>query len=237
VSGGGVSHGAWAGTPAVSLGNAMLEVTVLPKLGARIVSLRSRQTGREWLWQAKDGRGLFPSLPGTLFEAGPLAGIDECLPTIAPCVDAGRKLPDHGEAWTSSWSTEVADGTITNQLDLECLPLRLRRRLALAGNILRLDYELTNLGSATVRYLWALHPLLAWRPGDRIELHGNSPVQLTAVQGGRLVAGAQGAWPEPVSGVRLDRGDLGADRGVYCKAFLDTAQAPAIALVSGGDLF
>jgi len=217
------------------LGNATLEVTVLPTLGARIVSLRSRRTGREWLWRPTDGRGLFSSPRGTVFEAGPLAGIDECLPTIEPCVDAGRNLPDHGEAWTSSWSAEARDGEITNQLDLDCLPLRMRRRLTLAGNALRLDYELTNLADFAVRYIWALHPLLAWRPGDRIELHGDSPVRFTAVKGGQLIAGAQGVWPEPVSGVRLDRGELGTDDGAYCKAFLDTVRAPTIALVSDGE--
>jgi hypothetical protein len=143
-----ISHGICGGFPAVVLCNALVGATVLPTLGARIVSLRSLRTSREWLWRAADGRGLFSSSAGNVFESGPLAGMDECLPTIAPCVDAGRKLPDHGEAWTSSWSTEVNDGGITNQLNLDCLPLRLRRRLTLAGNTLRLNYELTNLGSS-----------------------------------------------------------------------------------------
>jgi galactose mutarotase-like enzyme len=223
------------GVPAVALRNASLDVTVLPTLGARIVSLRSRRTEREWLWRAEDGRGLFASPSEAAFERGPLAGIDECLPTVAPCDDFGRHLPDHGEAWTSAWSAETTGGGLINQLELRCVPLRLRRRLSLDGDTLRLEYELTNHGPQRTRYVWALHPLLVWRPGDRVELGGDSPVRLTALRGPRLLTNAAGLWPEPLPGVRLDRGELGAAQDVYCKAFLDTARARTIALISGGE--
>src|ERR1700690_4239136 len=79
------------------LNNEDVELAVVPELGAKIISLRNLRTGREWLWHPLDKVKLFKNHPGDEFCGSPLAGIDECLPTILPCAWRGRELPDHGE--------------------------------------------------------------------------------------------------------------------------------------------
>src|SRR6266481_4178400 len=89
------------------LSNQEVELAVVPELGARIISLKDLRTGREWLWHPTKGLKLFRNRAGENFESSPLVGMDECLPTIAPCCWRGRDLPDHGEVWATNWSLDL----------------------------------------------------------------------------------------------------------------------------------
>src|ERR1035438_5385336 len=91
-----------------SMCNEETELVIVPELGARIVSLKNLRTGREWLWFPRSGLKLFGNHWGEDFSRSPLAGIDECFPTIAPCVWDGRSLPDHGELWNTAWHVDDA---------------------------------------------------------------------------------------------------------------------------------
>jgi hypothetical protein len=72
------------------LNNGEVELAVVPELGAKIISLKNLRTGREWLWHPMGGLELFKNQAGDDFSTSPLVGIDECLPTIAPCSWQGR---------------------------------------------------------------------------------------------------------------------------------------------------
>ncbi len=83
------------------LGNEAVELAVVPELGARLVSLKDLRTGREWMWHPPGGLKLFRNRLGDDFSLSPLAGMDECPPTIAKCAWQGTELPDHGEVWSA----------------------------------------------------------------------------------------------------------------------------------------
>src|SRR5262249_53312681 len=103
----------------------------------------------------------------------PLFGMDECLPTIAPCCWNGRQLPDHGEAWFAAWSVDDEawrSGVLCTGVDLKISPFRFDRSIELIENQLRLDYHLVNRGHVEEQFLWAMHPLLQLEPGDQLEL-------------------------------------------------------------------
>lgn len=156
-----------------SIASGSVELTVVPQLGARILSLKNRQTGREWLWHPGDGLKLFANQAGDDFAASPLAGVDECIPTIAPCQWKGRNLPDHGEAWFAPWTVDAAGwmaGVLRTRVRFAVSPFELERTVSLVGSEVRLSYQLTNLGNDEECFLWALHPLLRIQPGDRLEL-------------------------------------------------------------------
>lgn len=148
-----------------------VEVAVVPKLGAKVVSLRNRRTGREWLYHRR--ARLFPNQPGDDFAAGTVSGWDECLPTIAPCRWRGRALPDHGEVWSVPCELDEAgwrSGVIRTSVRLAISPFQFARALELRGNTLHIDYVLSNLGGSPREFLWAMHPLLALQKGDELEL-------------------------------------------------------------------
>ncbi len=165
------------GFDVIGLFNTEIAVETVPALGARLLSLRDLVTGREWLWRPADHRGLFASRAGDAFESSPLAGADECLPTIAPCRLDRRDLPDHGECWAAAWtlaSPSEHRAKIQTTLELPVSPLRLERVLALHHRTARLDYTLTNLSDAPQPWLYAFHALFPIEPGDRVELPGGA---------------------------------------------------------------
>ncbi len=154
----------------VALDNGHLSLGVLPTLGGKVISLRSRG-GREWLWRPVGFRGYFPSPPGTAFQDGALGGWDECFPTVAPCEWGGRELPDHGSVWTAACDLDeeaLERGAVVTSLDIP--PFRFVRSLELHGASVIARYHLDNTGDRDERYLWAMHPLFALLPGDRLEL-------------------------------------------------------------------
>ncbi|HEU5122454.1 MAG TPA: hypothetical protein VFW05_00165 [Verrucomicrobiae bacterium] len=173
VAGNSLSTRREQGFEVYELSNQELAVAVVPELGARIISLRNRRTGREWMWHPPGGLKLFRNRSGDPFFKSPLVGMDECLPTIEPCVWNGRLLPDHGEVWSAAWSVDEelwANGILKTEVELKQSPFRFERTLELQGNEIQLSYELTHSGTQDECYLWSLHPLLRLQPGDALNL-------------------------------------------------------------------
>ena len=156
-----------------TLSNQEAELAVIPELGAKIISLKNRHTGREWMWHPDGGLRLFQNCPGDDFSGGPLVGMDECLPTIEPCVWRGRKLPDHGEVWAAAWEVDAEAwkaGFLGTSVSLKTSPFDFARTIELRGNEVRLSYQLTNRSSVPEYFLWAMHPLLRLQPDDQLVL-------------------------------------------------------------------
>jgi hypothetical protein len=155
------------------LSNQDVELAVVPELGARIISLKDLRTGRDWLWHPIGGLKLFRNRPGDNFESSPLVGIDECLPTIAPCAWRGRHLPDHGEVWAAPWTLDFDSwerGLIRASVRLKTTPFDFERTIELQENQVRLTYRLNNRAAEEEHYLWAMHPLLRLQAGDELDL-------------------------------------------------------------------
>ena len=165
------------GFDVIGLANDEVAVEIVPELGARVLSLRDRRTHTEWMWRPTDARPLDRHPLGLAFEHSSLAGADECLPTIDPCVWEKRELPDHGECWASAWTVDAAafaDGRLQTSLDLPRSPFRLERTITLDGPRVRLAYRLTSRSDRPERWLWAFHPLYPVCAGDRLELTGKA---------------------------------------------------------------
>ncbi len=155
------------------LSNDEIELEVVPELGAKIISLKNLQTGREWLWHPKEGPKLFKNQIRDDFSTSPLVGIDECFPTIEPCSWQGRELPDHGEIWNAPWQVDTAaleTGILKTKIRLKISPFEFDRSIELHGNEIRINYELRNLSAIEEKFVWALHPLLQLEAGDQLEL-------------------------------------------------------------------
>ncbi len=155
------------------LSNEKIEVAVVPQLGAKIISVKDRRTGREWMWRPPQGAILFHNGPGDDFFHSPLIGIDECLPTIEPCVWRGRTLPDHGEVWSAAWGVDEEawqKGALKTSVRLEISPFDFERTIELDDNEICLSYQLSNRNSVSEFFLWAMHPLLKLQDGDKLVL-------------------------------------------------------------------
>jgi galactose mutarotase-like enzyme len=212
------------GWDGISLANDRVALRIYPELGGRVASFVDRCNDRELLWSPPGGQRLFANRPGDSFAASTHVGLDECLPTVAPCTWRGRTLPDHGEIWAMPWvvdATALEDGMVSMTVDLPITPLRFARSIRLEGNCVRFDYRLQNLGAQPEDYLWAMHPLFTLQAGDTLELPDDvSCIKLECAAGGTTNGrGATWSWPAPFPGVRLDRLELPDNSKGYLKAF------------------
>jgi len=167
------------------LANQAVEVRVVPELGAKIVSVKNLHSGREWMWHPAGGLKLFRNRPEDEFAASPLVGLDECLPTVGPCVWQGRSLPDHGELWNVPWQVDQSaseQGMLRTSVCLKSCPFDVERTVKLHENEVRLSYRLHNRGDQTEHYLWAMHPLLKLIPGDQLDLPASTRSLLNGAQ-------------------------------------------------------
>ena len=83
-----ISPSTWQGLDAWTLASPDLRVVTIPSLGAKLVSLLDRRSGREWLVTAAD-RPLQPVPYGALFHEQDMSGWDEMFPTIVACAYPG----------------------------------------------------------------------------------------------------------------------------------------------------
>jgi len=174
----------WQGWDAWALECADLRVVTVPALGAKLVSLLDKRSGREWLAGPGD-RPLQPIPYGARFQEQDMSGWDEMFPTISACAYPGpgeahgAALPDHGEVWSLPWQVEESSaGRLTLAVQGRALPYRLTRTLTCrAPDTLDMRYQLTNLSHYALPYIWAAHPQLACGAGAEIHF----PPEVTAV--------------------------------------------------------
>ena len=147
----------WFNFPAITLENERILVTIVPDLGAKIVSLFDKIHRHEWL--------VPPMRPpqktefGAEFVSQDMGGWDEMMPTIIPCTWNGRVLPDHGEVWNVPWQVESLAGEVALSVKGKTLPYELKRSAVLTTpGCLELRYSLIHNGSTPFPYLWAAHP-------------------------------------------------------------------------------
>lgn len=222
----------------VGLRNEFVEIVVVPALGEKIVSLKDRRTGREWMWHPGERLKLFSNAPGAAFEKSTMAGADECLPSVAACRVGGRLIADHGEVWNIACEEyEGLEGyERNNEIALKCslrsLPSDFVRRIQLRENVIEMRYELRNRSDVPQNYLWAFHPLMRIEAGDRIEL--NVPkVRVETTSWREDQRGDTWAWPMPRTGIDLATMDLG-ESSEYAKLFVETVHRGRAAIVNSG---
>ncbi|WP_146192463.1 hypothetical protein [Cellulomonas sp. WB94] len=182
----------WRDEPAHRVvGGTGLTALVVPGRGGKIASLRDG-TGREWL--AQPG----PTLPAPArgpvsFVDAEMCGWDECAPTVDADTLDGTPLADHGEAWTTPWTSRAAGAW---GYDGRSLPYRFSRRIEPTGTGLDLVYTAEATAGGPVPFQWAAHPQFVAPPGSRVVL----PPQVLHVDGIYGVDGRQ-PWTDELARV------------------------------------
>lgn len=158
----------------VKLANDDLVASFIPELGAKMNSLKSVRSGREFLYQPPE-LAYRPAAFGASFDSCDSSGFDECCPTVAECAYPGggfaeQTMPDHGDLWSASWQCETKDRELLFETHGKSLPYRFRKSVRLEGSTVVLVYEIMNTGAQEFGFLWSAHPLLAVEPKCRIVL-------------------------------------------------------------------
>ncbi len=188
------------GVRVVRLENARLLIDVMPDLGGRILRWIDKRRDCDWLWRhPRIAPAVLPA--GSDYDANFSGGWDELFPCCTACAHAGEVYPDHGEYWTRPCAWEVLEGdrelTLRLRAEGTVTPTRMERRITLTTGspAVRIRYRIEHLGRHPFDYLWATHPALAVRPGDRLILPAGAG-RVASAGMGRMPAGAADfIWP------------------------------------------
>ncbi len=205
-------------TSGITLHNERLRVRVLPEEGGRITSFFDMKSKIEFLLQPSELYRRPRSLDRwDRFENSACAGIDDCLPSAGACSPQtlGGPVPDHGDFWRLPW--DVLRASESNQVSMAATgysrPLLFEKHLILHASALEIHYKIRNIADTPVPFLYALHPLFAIDPGDRIVLPPEvDTVKVESSRSGRFgVSGSLITWPKPGGpGSALDLSRTGA---------------------------
>lgn len=191
-------------TSGITLQNDRLQVHILPEEGGRITSFLDVASSVEFLLQPSEPYRWPKSLDQwDRFEKSACAGIDDCLPSVGACgpETPGGPIPDHGDFWRLRWN--VVSTSKSESVSMAATgysrPLLFEKQLILHDSSLEIRYRVRNMTDAPVPFLYALHPLFAIDPGDRIVLPPEvSTVRVESSRLGRLgVADSVIDWPKP----------------------------------------
>lgn len=219
----------WHGFPAFALGSEALQVIIVPKFGAKIVSLYDKLHDREWL--VPPIRPVKQTFYGANFVDQDMSGWDEMLPTIDACEWQGLHLPDHGEVWSIPWKLESMEGGLTVSVEGQSFPYHFVRSASLiAPGTLELAYSLTNTGQMELPYLWATHPQFAADENTRIIFPPDVTKVVNVIDDDPIwgKAGEVYAWPAAIAAngqvLRLDR--IGPAKKHTCRKMYALPQQP-----------
>jgi galactose mutarotase-like enzyme len=187
------------GLEAIRLAEHDLAVVVLPRLGAKISSLRWQ--GHELLAQ-NPLKPLVPARYAAPYAEFDASGFDECLPSVGPCLYPQHpwqqvEVPDHGEVWSIPGTWEVQPDAVHLQCRGMHFPYDFHKSLAVtAPGSLRLSYVFVNHAPLPFKFIWSSHPLFALRPGMRIYLPPDTRVRVDWSRDERLgVLLDEHPWP------------------------------------------
>ncbi|MET0695429.1 MAG: hypothetical protein ABWY56_15960 [Propionibacteriaceae bacterium] len=192
----------FAGLQSVVLSDGGLTAVVVPEVGAKVVSLVSEPTGREFIWRDPT-RPLRPIPTGSGYADNDASGIDDCFPTVDACAYpsppyAGLTIGDHGDLWSRSWDTELVGDEAVFSVVGRTLPFTFEKRMRIdpATQSLVVENTLHHWGLDPLLYQWTGHPLLRAEPGTRIVLPADTPARTVFSTGGRLAVGeTTWSWP------------------------------------------
>ncbi len=183
----------YAGLQPVVLSGGGLTAVVLPDVGAKIVSLVSERTGREFVWRDPT-RALGLVSPGSTYADNDASGCDYPAPPFA-----GLALGDHGDLWSRRWDVELDGDEALFTMVGETLPFTFQKRIRIDASTQALAVEntLSLFGAGPLVYQWTAHPLLRAEPGARIRLPPGTGARTTFSTGGRLaVDDTHWPWPQ-----------------------------------------
>lgn len=171
-------------------------------VGARIWSLTSASSGRQWIWH-RDAQLLPAIVPsGSSYDDYWAGGWEELFPNDAPGDFMGRALPDHGEWWTRTWKWEIAEQTrsrlsVRMFLDEPAANVRCEKWVTIDEQVPGLSqrYRLTNTGTDRLWFLFKQHLAIGLRPDDQLELPGGSVTAVDPHFGTRVTQQEPTPWP------------------------------------------
>lgn len=159
--------------PAQVVESTTLIATFLPEDGAKMASLRVKESGRELLIVREEKKYKVLEYAGDYCRSE-CSGFDDMFPTIDPFVMSmgayeGVTYPDHGEACRLLYTVHRDGEKIVFRAKSRMFPMEYEKCVSAAqdGGI-DIEYTYRNLGKDPFPFLWAGHMMLQGEDGARV---------------------------------------------------------------------
>jgi len=210
-----------------------LRASVLPEVGAKIYDFIWKPTGRNFLWHN----------PRILPQTYPVDGNfdnywcgrwDDGFPTCDPCDYRGESYPGLGELRSVKWRLQDS-GADDERVFVKLLafgpisPVRAEKTVTLLKHspVLRMSYEITNLGPSPLEFIWGTHPSLEANEDLILRIPAKTGIVGQATDPRLGTPGQRYAWPrlETPTGVTDMSRVLGIDAGIACGHYATDLEA------------
>ena len=193
---------------AITLESNLIKAQFIPKIGSKMCSFTYKPKNIELLIQRENKKYKLEPYGGNYLK-GECSGFDEMFPSIDECYYEsypwkGTKIPDHGELWSIPWKHKIKENKLIMEVYGVKFPYKIKKSIYFTGeDILRIEYELTNLSSFNFDFMWADHPMFILEEGSEIVLPGGVKKVITTISfSGRLGRyGEEHTWPSFVTKV------------------------------------
>lgn len=159
----------------ISLENDFVKFTILPEVGGKMIELINKETGTQFLLDPQSEGGKYEKpFYGADFDKFDTSGFDECFPNVSESIYIKENykhkivFPDHGELWSRPWDYEINDEKIRLSIKGVRANYEFIKEIRLESNSVVINYKLKNLSSEPFFHMWAAHPLLKVKEGDRL---------------------------------------------------------------------
>lgn len=181
--------------------NDWLTISLLPEVGGKIYDLIWKPTGRNFLWHNPRVEPQTYPIEAN-FDNYWCGGWDDVFPTCDECDFRGEHYPTLGELRSLRWKVELAepaDGNLVARLASfgPISPVRAVKTVFLAERapLLRILYEIKNLGPLSLDFLWGTHPALAVSDSMILRIPAKTGIVSQSSTPRLGSPGQQYAWP------------------------------------------
>jgi galactose mutarotase-like enzyme len=227
------TNGSVHGLSAVLLENEWLEISILPDVGAKLFDLRWKPSRREFLWHNPRIRPQAYTIEAN-FDNYWCGGWDEGFPTCDACEYKGESYPNLGELRSVRWDVRAADragGDVVARLGAfgPISPVRAEKTVTLSGTspVLKIQYQIENLGPAPLDFIWGTHPALTTNGQTILKIPARTGIVGLSPDSSLGVPGQRYAWPTIVTpGGQIDMSRTrGIDANVFCGHYVTDLEA------------
>jgi hypothetical protein len=147
------------------LRNEILEITVLPDVGAKLLDLTYIPTSQNFLWHNPRIEPQTYPIESN-FDNYWCGGWDDGFPTCEACVHNGENYPNLGELRSLSWKIDGDHSLSYVKLSAKgpISPVEAQKEVRLLGSTLEVRFAVRHVGYEPLNFIWGTHPAYAITP-------------------------------------------------------------------------
>jgi galactose mutarotase-like enzyme len=179
----------------LELENEWLSLSVLPEVGAKILTLYDKTGNRQILWENPRIRPQTYPIDAN-FDNYWCGGWDDAYPTADACIHAGEPFPNLGELRSLHWQVEELTPTKTVLTAYGPISaIHATKTIWLSGQVLHMSFSVKSLSPIALDFMWGTHPAFAVEAGTRLIIPARTAI---VAQSNHPSLGAPGdsySWP------------------------------------------